>query len=192
MLLFVIVEVTCYFMLSSFGKMANRDLHKLAQAMCSIDLADSIWTQVSLISFQTNSSSDYIYKTNAVMLLCFQNTFYFHSNFQELPQLPIPDLWLTVSRYENSLKAVLAPTKRTDDEKRVERSSSREMEEDLVSQEETAGLLNSLTKEQVEAMRSQFERTHQLVRQFMLNEGPQLQRDLKEYKNKNQNWVSWR
>lgn len=36
----------------------------------------------------------------------------------------------------------------------------------------------------------QYERTDQLVRRFMLSEGPQLQRDLKEYANKCQNWVS--
>ena len=38
--------------------------------------------------------------------------------------------------------------------------------------------------------RQQFARTELIVRQFMLNEGPRLQHDLKEYANKCQNWVS--
>lgn len=56
--------------------------------------------------------------------------------------------------------------------------------------EEEDEYLDQLTLEQIEANRGQFERTNQLVHQFMLNEGPQLQRDLKEYANKCQNWVS--
>lgn len=76
----------------------------------------------------------------------------------------MPDLWLTVSRYLSSLKAVLAPSE-----------SAQRPGEDA---------------RQAEARRRQYHRTEQLVKQFMLNEGPQLQRDLKEYANKCQNWVS--
>lgn len=79
---------------------------------------------------------------------------------QELPQLPVPDLWLTVSRYLSSLRAILAPS--TD-----EPASARERE-----------------------ARRQFEQTNKLVHSFMLHEGPQLQRDLKDYASKRQNWVS--
>jgi hypothetical protein len=90
---------------------------------------------------------------------------------QELPRLPVPDLWLTVSRYLASLKAVLAPTGSLD-----------EMYHQIGCQ---------LTRDQIEANWRQYERTEQLVKQFMLNEGPELQRDLKEYANKCQNWVSY-
>lgn len=89
---------------------------------------------------------------------------------QELPRLPVPDLWLTVSRYLASLKAVLAPTSNLD-----------EMDHQIGYQ---------LTRDQIELNWRQYERTDQLVKQFMLNEGPELQRDLKEYANKCQNWVS--
>lgn len=86
----------------------------------------------------------------------------------------MPDLWLTVSRYLGSLKSVLAP------------ASSR--------QEMLGGELLGcqLTREQIDSNWSQYEQTDQLVRLFMLNEGPELQRDLKEYANKCQNWVSER
>lgn len=114
-------------------------------------------------------------------------------------------MWLTVSRYLASLKAVLAPGKR--DEAAGEAGQPSEVAEasygggsgeikDLIMKEEEEGsnvkeeTLDQLTPGQTEANRRQFERTNQLVRQFMLNEGPQLQRDLKEYANKCQNWVS--
>ena len=84
----------------------------------------------------------------------------------------MPDLWLTTSKYLASLRAVLAPTG----------SSNAE-----AGKHERAF---KLTSEQIEANRIQFERTDELVKQFMLNEGPQLQRDLKEHANKCQNWVS--
>ena len=83
----------------------------------------------------------------------------------------MPDLWLTVSRYLASLKAVLAPL-----------PSLNEMSNQIGCQ---------LTREQLEANWRQFERTDQLLKQFMHNEGPELQRDLKEYANKCQNWVSF-
>lgn len=87
--------------------------------------------------------------------------------------MPVPDLWLTVSRYLASLKAVLAPrSSNTDGETNVKWSST-------------------LSREQIEINARQWERTDALVKQFMLHEGPQLQRDLKEYANKCQNWVSW-
>lgn len=95
-----------------------------------------------------------------------------HAHLQELPRLPVPDLWLTVSRYLSSLKAVLAPGSKSDEE------------------EEKMPLGCGLSREEAANLRRQFERTDQIVRQFMLNEGPQLQRDLKEYANKCQNWVS--
>lgn len=82
----------------------------------------------------------------------------------------MPDLWLTVSRYLASLKAVLAPT-----------ATRAELAQQIGCQ---------LTRAEIEANWSQFERTEELVKQFMLNEGPELQRDLKEYANKCQNWVS--
>jgi hypothetical protein len=85
--------------------------------------------------------------------------------------LPVPDLWLTISRYLASLKAVLAPC------------------EQLAEMEKQIGC--KLTRAQVEANWRQFERTDQVVKQFMLNEGPELQRDLKEYANRCQNWVSF-
>lgn len=70
---------------------------------------------------------------------------------------------MTISRYLASLKAVLAPEETEEDhlEDPIKRESLR-----------------------------QFRDTDQIVEQFMLNEGPQLQRDLKEYANKCQNWVS--
>ena len=86
---------------------------------------------------------------------------------QDLPRLPVPDLWLTVSRYLASLKAVLAPTGT-----------------DPASGSQVA------RSERTNSKAKQYKRTDQLVRQFMLHEGPQLQRDLKEYANKCQNWVS--
>lgn len=82
----------------------------------------------------------------------------------------MPDLWLTVSRYLASTKAVLAPSD----------APAERLEEELPG----------LSAEQSLANRRQFERTERLVKQFMLHEGPQLQRDLKEYANKCQNWVS--
>lgn len=88
--------------------------------------------------------------------------------------MPVPDLLLTASRYLASLKAVLCPQSS---------SSSRD-------DKQAAFVACGLSKEQVIKMRKQFERTDQIVRQFMLNQGPQLQRDLKEYANKCQNWVS--
>lgn len=94
------------------------------------------------------------------------STFWFN---QELPQLPVPDLWLTVSRYLASLKSILAPDS-SDKLNAVERGLSMD---DLI------------------AKRGQFEQTSKLVHQFMLYEGPQLQRDLKEYASKHQNWVSF-
>lgn len=81
----------------------------------------------------------------------------------------MPDLWLTVSRYLASLKAILAPD--TSDTNREPRDWGP-------------------TAEELEKARQQFEHTDQLVGQFMLYEGPQLQRDLKEYASKRQNWVS--
>lgn len=86
--------------------------------------------------------------------------------------MPVPDLWITVDRYLGSLRAVLAPSGAPAPE--------------AFAPKLTAGL-----SEQERAVnRRQFEKTEQIVRQFMLNEGPQLQRDLKEYANKCQNWVS--
>ena len=82
----------------------------------------------------------------------------------------MPDLWLTVSRYLASLKAVLAPT-----------ASKEEMPDQIGCR---------LTKEEIEKNWRQYENTERLVKQFMLNEGPELQRDLTEYANKCQNWVS--
>lgn len=82
--------------------------------------------------------------------------------------MPVPDLGSTIDRYLASLKAVLAPninSNRKDD-------------------------ISGFTSEQIETNRLQFLRTQQLANQFMLNEGPQLQRDLKEYANRSQNWVS--
>lgn len=84
----------------------------------------------------------------------------------------MPDLWLTVSRYLASLKAVLAP--------------ANALEELLAGKV----LGYKLTREQLDKNWRQYEQTEQLVRMFMLNEGPELQRDLKEYANKCQNWVS--
>lgn len=82
----------------------------------------------------------------------------------------MPDLWLTVSRYLASLKAVLAPTD---------------------SPEDLPKLLGcQLSPKEFERNWHQYEHTEELVKQFMLNEGPELQRDLKEYANKCQNWVS--
>lgn len=81
----------------------------------------------------------------------------------------MPDLWLTVSRYLASLRAVLAP----DEDSKGDRPIGWALDEAEHKQN-----------------RLQFERTDRLVKQFMLNEGPQLQRDLKEYANKCQNWVS--
>lgn len=144
----------------------NRDnqmaeLHKLARAMCSIDLAESQWTQVSITlglrQLAAHQATDSMTRSDPK---------------QELPRLPVPDLWLTVSRYLASLKAVLAPT------------------------EQLEALLDGtvegcqLSREQNRANWQQYEHTDQIVKQFMLNEGPELQRDLKEYANKCQNWVS--
>lgn len=74
----------------------------------------------------------------------------------------MPDLCLTASRYLASLRAVLAPA-----DEAAERAD-----------------------QAAAARRRQFQRTEQLVKHFLLNQGPQLQRDLKEYANKCQNWVS--
>src|SRR4051794_33607456 len=92
------------------------------------------------------------------------NKTYTHTHGQELPRLPVPDLWLTVSRYLASLKAVLAPTSSQDDMSHL--------------------IGGQLSRDQIESNWRQYERTDQLVKQFMLNEGPELQRDLKEYANK--------
>jgi len=94
-------------------------------------------------------------------------------NKQELPRLPVPDLWLTVSRYLASLRAVLAPCDKLDDL--------------LASRVQEC----HLDEAQLRANWKQYEQSDLLVRQFMLNEGPELQRDLKEYANKCQNWVSF-
>lgn len=85
---------------------------------------------------------------------------------QELPRLPVPDLERTLRRYLDSLRAVLAPA------------------------DGGRPVGCQLTEEQLEANRKQFELTEQLVSQFKFNEGPQLQRDLKEFANRCQNWVS--
>lgn len=82
--------------------------------------------------------------------------------------MPVPDLWLTVSRYLASLKSILAPDA-SEPPKRVDWGPS---------------------MEQLIANRERYEQTSRLVHQFMLYEGPQLQRDLKEYASKHQNWVS--
>lgn len=50
--------------------------------------------------------------------------------------------------------------------------------------------LGSWPRELAMAKRKQFEQTELIVKEFMLNEGPELQRDLKEYASKCQNWVS--
>lgn len=80
-----------------------------------------------------------------------------------------------MDRYLGSLRAVLAPA-----------AHSGAAELGALAPKLTAGL-----SDQERAInRRQFEKTELIVRQFMLNEGPQLQRDLKEYANKCQNWVS--
>lgn len=170
------------------------ELHKLAQAMCSIDLAESYWTQVSYSCAPLLLGRPY---KGAVAWHCandpsgplvlvdgsLANSWGSHQTItrayaharthtQELPRLPVPDLWLTVSRYLASLKAVLAPVESADDMPKQEGCK--------------------LSLEQIKSNWQQFEHTDQLVKQFMLNEGPQLQRDLKEYANKCQNWVGCR
>lgn len=101
-----------------------------------------------------------------------------------------------MSRYLASLKAVLAPGEREDEDEgdgesaKVVINVNKEIKDSNLEEEGNEETLDELSQEQIEANRRQFERTDQLVRQFMLNEGPQLQRDLKEYANKCQNWVS--
>lgn len=106
-----------------------------------------------------------------------------------------------MSRYLASLKAVLAPGKGEDGQEgggsgesaNVVMAVNKEIKDSNIKKErDFEETLDELSSEQIEANRRQFERTDQLVRQFMLNEGPQLQRDLKEYANKCQNWVSIR
>lgn len=97
------------------------------------------------------------------------------TTLKELPRLPVPDLWLTVSRYLASLKAVLAPT------------DSLEL---LIKEHERQQLEAKIPLDVIKANWNKYEHVDKLVKQFMLNEGPQLQRDLKEYANKCQNWVS--
>lgn len=122
--------------------------------MCSIDLAESLWTQVSKLESQPSkchcSATNPLTRTN-----------------QDLPQLPVPDLWLTMDRYLSSLRAVLKPVEPTLQLKGVK-----------------------LSAEKQAANSRQFEQTERLAKQFLLDAGPQLQRDLKEYANKCQNWVS--
>lgn len=84
--------------------------------------------------------------------------------------MPVPDLWLTVSKYLGSLKAVLAPT------------------ETLADMENQEGC--KLDRERIESDWRTYEQAERNVRHFMLNEGPQLQRDLKEHANRSLNWVS--
>lgn len=141
----------------------SSDLHKLAQAMCSIDLAESHWTQVS---FRARAAGKSPLERRKKKLTRKNNPS--KPKPQELPRLPIPDLALTASRYLGSLKAVLAPG-----ETREERVLGRGLDE-----------------AQWAARWDEFERADKLVKLFLLNEGPQLQRDLKEYANKCQNWVS--
>lgn len=88
----------------------------------------------------------------------------------------MPDLLVTVDRYLSSLRAVLAPDNNADC--------------DQINRIFEPQLSAGLSEEQRAINRRQFEKTEQIVRQFMSNEGPQLQRDLKEYANKCQNWVS--
>lgn len=94
-----------------------------------------------------------------------------------------------MSRYLASLRAVLNP------------SSSGANQEDSPKQTQNQGRLlerrhlqaaseDELSETSEERRRQQFERTELIVRQFMLNEGPRLQHDLKEHANKCQNWVS--
>lgn len=80
----------------------------------------------------------------------------------------MPNLSLTIDRYLASVKAILSPSGR-----------------DLGS---LRGV--KLSPAELEANRRQFERTERLAKQFLLDAGPQLQRDLKEYANKCLNWVS--
>lgn len=91
-----------------------------------------------------------------------------------------------------SLKAVLAPTldDKANDESRRRASSAPEMESAAPGADIEPPLGCKLSVEELARRWRQYERTDQLVRRFMLNEGPQLQRDLKEYANKCQNWVS--
>lgn len=81
--------------------------------------------------------------------------------------MPVPDLWVTASRYLASTKAILAPDQGV----------------------ELRAVKWGPSIDELKKRREQFERTDQLVRQFMLYDGPQLQRDLKEYASKRQNWV---
>lgn len=170
------------------------DLHKLAKAMCSIDLAESHWTQVShlikiLILSQLNKK--------IIELTLQQKNFHLS---QELPRLPVPDLWLTVSRYLNSLKAVLDPESKSSSSSSSAKNVGTEKDKKSLEVAQCDANNNNsncfdniikLSKEQIEANRRQYNRTDQVVKQFMLHEGPQLQRDLKEYANKCQNWVSF-
>lgn len=151
---------------------AAADLRKLAQAMCSIDLTESCWTQVSLIIRETILVSPEFTcdKHCLIAIVHFCPSPRPIAQSQELQHLQVPDLWLTVSRYLASLKAVLQPNDEPASEKELKRSG--------------------WSAEQLAANRRQYERTDRLVKHFMLNEGPQLQRDLKEYANKCQNWVS--
>lgn len=97
---------------------------------------------------------------------------------QELPRLPVPDLYQTMSRYLASLRAVLAPTSEAMNKVLLDRRHLRpESQADL-------------NEEKHLQRRRQFEHTERVVRHFMLNEGPRLQHDLKEHSNKCQNWVS--
>lgn len=131
------------------------DHHPLAQAMCSIDLTDSQWTQVS-------SASGCMVEATADKELTSR------SHVQDLPLLPVPNLCLTINRYLASVKAILQPSS-------LELSRLR-------------GIKASAS--QLEAKRRQYEQTERLAKQFLLDAGPQLQRDLKEYANKCLNWVS--